>query len=135
MLRVSDPARIELVREVVQAHAYWRMKGLLVDLVITNDDPSVYRQALYDLIMGTIAAGSQAQMLDKPGGIFVRRAEQISDEDRILLQTAARVVLNDTEGTLKEQVERRPRVEFAMPRLDATFTRGKKSARTEIQEP
>ena len=117
MLRVSDPARIGLVREVVQAHAYWRMKGLQVDLVITNDDPSVYRQALYDQIMGTIAAGSQAQMLDKPGGIFVRRAEQISDEDRILLQTAARVVLNDAEGTLKEQVERKLRIELAVPPL------------------
>ena len=127
MLRISDPERIALVREVVQAHAYWRMKGLLVDLVITNDDPSVYRQALYDQIMMTIAARSQEQMLDKPGGIFVRRAEQISDADRILLQTAARVVLLDSEGTLKEQVERKLRREFALPRLEPSAARGRRN--------
>jgi cellobiose phosphorylase len=32
------------VRQVVQAHPYWRMKGLAVDLVIWNEDDSVYRQ-------------------------------------------------------------------------------------------
>ena len=40
----------------------------------------------------------------KPGGIFVRRGEQMSEEDRVLLQTVARVVLFDEAGTLVEQV-------------------------------
>ena len=30
-------------------------------------------------------------MLDKPGGIFVRRLEQIPNDDRVLLQSAARL--------------------------------------------
>ena len=33
-------------------------------------------------------------MIDRPGGIFVRRAEQISDEDRVLLQSVARAVIS-----------------------------------------
>ena len=28
LVRIRDRARIELVRQAVQAHAYWRMKGL-----------------------------------------------------------------------------------------------------------
>ena len=36
-------------------------------------------------------------MLDKPGGIFVRRLEQISHDDRVLLQAVARIVLDDEE--------------------------------------
>ena len=43
-------------------------------------------------------------MIDRPGGIFVRPVEQISDEDRILLQSVARAVLSDSRGTLAEQV-------------------------------
>ena len=44
LLRIGDLAHIDLVRQVVQAHAYWRMKGLAVDLVIWNEDHSGYRQ-------------------------------------------------------------------------------------------
>ena len=45
--------------------------------------------------MDLIAAGLEAHVVDRPGGIFVRRGEQMSDEDRVLLQTVARVVLAD----------------------------------------
>ena len=85
LLRISDPANIELVRQLVQAHAYWRMKGLTVDLVIWNEDHAGYRQPLQDQILGLIAAGIEANLIDRPGGIFVRRAEQIPSEDRMLL--------------------------------------------------
>ena len=57
-------------------------KGLVVDLVILNEDQSGYRQNLQDQIMGLIAAGADANLVDRPGGIFVRRSEQISDEDK-----------------------------------------------------
>ena len=79
LARIGDAANMDLVRQLVQAHAYWRLKGLAVDLVIWNEDHAGYRQLLQDQIMGLIAAGIEAQVLERPGGIFVRRAEQISD--------------------------------------------------------
>src|SRR6185295_1906313 len=103
LLQIGDSANIELVRQLVQAHAYWRLKGLAVDLVIWNEDHGGYRQVLQDQIMGLIAAGIEAQAIDRPGGIFVRRTEQISDEDRILLQSVARAIITDRRGTLVEQ--------------------------------
>ncbi len=117
LLRISEQERIELVRQLVQAHAFWRIKGLAVDLVIWNEDQSGYRQDLQDQIMGLIAAGTEAQVVDRPGGIFVRRPDQMSDEDRILLQTVARVVIDDSGGTLADQIERRGRIEPSIPPL------------------
>ena len=90
LLQIKHPENIELVRQLVQAHAYWRLKGLKVDLMIFNEDTAGYRQALQDQIMALIAGGADANLIDKPGGIFVRPAEQISVEDRILLQSVAR---------------------------------------------
>jgi cellobiose phosphorylase len=87
LLRISDPEKIEIVRQLIQAHSYWRMKGLTVDLVILNEDVSVYRQSLQDQITSLISSGIEAQMLDKPGGIFVRRLEQVPNDDRVLLQS------------------------------------------------
>jgi cyclic beta-1,2-glucan synthetase len=92
LLRISDTEKIEIVRQLIQAHSYWRMKGLTVDLVILNEDVSVYRQSLQDQITSLISSGIEAQMLDKPGGIFVRRLEQIPHEDLVLLQSVARIV-------------------------------------------
>ena len=120
LLRITDPARIEIVRQLVRAHSYWRMKGLTVELVILNEDVSVYHQSLHDQITSLIASGIEAQMLDKPGGIFVRRLEQISSDDRILLQAVARVVLDDENGTLAEQLESRRVLEPLVPALTPT---------------
>jgi cyclic beta-1,2-glucan synthetase len=120
LLRIGDLNRIDFVRQILQAHAYWRAKGLEVDLVILNEDFSGYRQALQDRLMSLIAAASEAHLLDKPGGIFLRRSEQLSEEDRILLQTVARVVLTDSSETLAEQVERRAPAERKIARFSAT---------------
>ncbi|MBN1509012.1 MAG: hypothetical protein JW955_19350 [Sedimentisphaerales bacterium] len=117
LLRIGDPANIELVRQLVQAHAYWRLKGLVVDLVIWNEDHAGYRQLLHDQIMGLIAAGLEANVTDRPGGIFVRPADQISIEDRILFQTVARVILTDSRGALADQINRRGLAEVTVPRL------------------
>ena len=123
LLQIGDRAHIDLVRQLVQAHAYWRLKGLTVDLVIWNEDRAGYRQLLQDQIMGLIAAGVEAHVIDRQGGIFVRSAEQISDEDRILLQSVARAIVTDSRGTLAEQINRRGPVEVRVPRLKPAGSR------------
>jgi cellobiose phosphorylase len=106
LMQIKDPANIDLVRQMVQAHAYWRLKGLVVDLVIWYEDNSGYRQALHDQIMGLIASGIDAQAIDRPGGIFVRLLDQISNEDRVLMQSVARAILSDARGSLADQIKR-----------------------------
>ncbi|GMU21218.1 MAG: hypothetical protein AMXMBFR13_13110 [Phycisphaerae bacterium] len=119
LLRIADITRLGIVRQLVRAHAYWRVKGFPVDLVIWNEDVSGYRQELQDQIMGIIAASPELHMVDQPGGIFVRRVEQIPEEDRVLMQAVARVILSDAAGTLAEQVDRRMRSEIAPPAFAA----------------
>jgi cyclic beta-1,2-glucan synthetase len=117
LVQIADAENIELVRQMVQAYAYWRLKGLTTDLVIWNDEQGGYRQQLHDQIMGLISAGVEANVIDKPGGIFVRPAQQIPQEDRILLQSVARVIVNDSRGTLAEQLARRPPPDIVVPPL------------------
>ncbi len=131
LLQIADRSNIDLVRQLVQAHAYWRLKGLAVDLVIWNEDRAGYRQLLQDQIMGLIAAGVEPHAVDRPGGIFVRHAEQISDEDRILIQSVARAIIADSRGTLADQLDRRSPAEVRVPRLKPTRRqRAKPSAAT-----
>ena len=120
LLKIADIANIDLARQLIQCHAYWRLKGLAVDLVIWNEDHVGYRQQLQDQIMSLIATGTEAQTIDRPGGIFVRSAEQISNEDRILLQSVARVIIADDRGSLEEQIGRRSFAITRAPKLVPT---------------
>ena len=106
LMQIKDPENIDLARQMVQAHAYWRLKGLVVDLVIWYEDTSGYRQALHEQIMGLIASSIDAQSIDRPGGIFVRLLDQISPEDRVLMQSVARAILSDARGSLADQIKR-----------------------------
>jgi len=115
LLQIEDGANIELVRQLIQAHAYWRMKGLMVDLIIWNEDHGGYRQVLQNQILGLLSPGAVSDIKDQPGGIFIRSSDQISNEDRILFQTVARVVISDRFGTLEEQIARRNKLRTQVP--------------------
>ena len=128
LLQIGDAANIDLVRQLVQAHAYWRLKGLAVDLVIWNEDHAGYRQQLQDQIMGLIASGIEASVIDRPGGIFVRPVEQISSEDRILFQSVARAVITDDRGTLAKQFDHRRLAEPRPPRFTPSRTHRPKAS-------
>ncbi|MFI5124380.1 MAG: GH36-type glycosyl hydrolase domain-containing protein [Chitinophagales bacterium] len=120
LLQIQDAANIDLARQLVQAHAYWRLKGLLVDLVIWNEDYGGYRQALQNELISLISPGIISDVRDKPAGIFIRSGEQVSQEDRILFQTVARIIISDTLGTLEEQISRRAKVRPVIPYFTPT---------------
>lgn len=126
VVQIGDPARIEFVKQLVQAHAYWRARGLKVELMILNEDRSIYRQSLHEQILSHMTAGGEASVVDQPGGIFVRHLEQVPAEDRILLEASARIVLNVENGSLADQFAVRQRAEAAPPLLVPT-----RSARSE----
>jgi cellobiose phosphorylase len=113
LLKVEKQSNMQLVKQLVQAHAYWRLKGLAVDLVIWNEEHDGYRQDFQNEILAIIPP----EVKDKPGGIFVRAADQIPNEDRILFQTVARINISDNGGTLAEQVKRRPAAKAVIPRI------------------
>ena len=117
LVRIRDRHQIELVHQAIRGHAWWRMHGLDVDLIIWNEDDSVYRQVLHESIIDLVSASPESGLLDRAGGIFVRRGEQLSEEDRVLLQSAARVMLTDEAGTLVEQVQKRGPSEVVIPPL------------------
>ena len=82
------------VRQLLRTHHYWRLKGIACDLVILNMHPFTYMQELSDELLATAMASSEAGLLDRPGGVFVRRADLLKPEEITLLQAMARVQVN-----------------------------------------
>jgi cyclic beta-1,2-glucan glucanotransferase len=112
LIRIDDAEDQNIVRQLLRAHEYWRMKQLAVDLVILNEQPSSYVQNLQEALETQVRASQsrlQHEGQDPFGSVFILRGDLISPEDRTLLQTAARAVLLSRRGTLAEQVQRQQR--------------------------
>jgi cyclic beta-1,2-glucan synthetase len=110
VVRVTENRQLSLVKQVLQAHAYWHTKGLLVDLVLLNEDTSGYLDEFQEQLQA-LARMVSPQQTERPGGIVVRKVAHLSDTDRTLLLAAARVVLVGENGPLAQQtdiLERRP---------------------------
>lgn len=107
VLNVADERDLPVIREAMQAHAFWRSRGLKTDLVILNEQASGYNQELSDgLRKAAIAASPQIpheKLFDQPGGVFLRANDQLTDEDLTLLLAVARVILVAARGPLSQQ--------------------------------
>ena len=109
LVRVEEVEHTPLVRRLLLAHQYWRHKGLLVDLVVLNTKPSGYSDEFDDRLRMLMRTGHALQLLDKPGGVFLRRADQMHPDVLSLLISAARAVLDGDGGTIELQLDRRGR--------------------------
>jgi cyclic beta-1,2-glucan synthetase len=117
LVRLDEAESADLLREVLLAHEFWRLNGLIVDLVILNEEPSSYLQPLQEQALGAIRSSPGHAPLDQPGGVFVRRADQMPECDRVLLQASARAVLLSSQGSLARQLRR------AAPRSSPSIAR------------
>jgi cyclic beta-1,2-glucan synthetase len=107
LLRIDRLEDTPLVRQMLLAHQYWRHKGLRVDLVIVNTRPSAYLEELDEKLRLLVRTGHALQLLDKPGGVFLRRRDQMMPDVWLLLETAARVTLFGDKGSVASQLNRR----------------------------
>ena len=115
LIRVNRVEDLYQVKQVLSAHEYLRLKGLTFDLVILNELPSSYVQSLHDELLNLVRTSGAFNLLDKNGGVFIKRSDQMTADDRILLNTVARVVIVPGRGDFENEVLRRP-IEFDLPK-------------------
>ncbi|MEP7084127.1 MAG: hypothetical protein ABI854_05270, partial [Betaproteobacteria bacterium] len=116
LLSIDDAEDIGIVRQVLRALAYWRLKRLAVDLVILNARAPSYVQDLQTLIevmVRTSQAMSRSEGSDAQGKVYTLRADRLAAGHRDVLESAAKVELSSRRGSLSEQVLRAYRTDGA----------------------
>ena len=106
LMRLTDDSGVPLVADLLKAHEYLRMKGLVFDLVILNEHAHSYLQDLQNELLRMIESGPEQAWMDKSGGVFPRRADLMAADDQLLLRAAARVVMDAADGGLRNQLSR-----------------------------
>jgi len=135
LVRVNEPEEIPLVREALRAHAYWRHRGAMIDLVILNERDTGYAQELHDHLHRLVARMHGSAWLNRRGGIFMLRADQLSRADRLLLGAAARAVLRGDRGSLAEQLGALRERPTRAPQLVPTLTTVEERQTAPVQRP
>ena len=84
---------IEIVREILSAHAFWSLRGLKTDLVLVSEEVGSYDDPLISSLRRLTEAQSYLTGVDQPGGVYLRSANKMSKEELVVIQAAARMVL------------------------------------------
>jgi cyclic beta-1,2-glucan synthetase len=106
LVSVTEAASLPLVRQLLHAQEYWRVKGLRADLVILNEHPAEYLDETQEFLTSVVQEPRWAGWNNANGGMFLLRKDGMPDEDFHLLSAVARVVLRGDLGGLAPQLDR-----------------------------
>jgi len=101
---VSDERYLNFVREILQAHTYWRLRGFRADCVVLNQEAQGYDTPLRYQLQKLMEAHSVETGIDIPGGVFLRDWHAMPEEGRNLLLASSAVVLSGSRGSLQQQL-------------------------------
>lgn len=107
LIRCHSQDDLGFVQQCMRAQEYLRMKRVAIDVVILNERQHSYMQDLQQAIERAARAfTSQVVEGEERGGIYPVAAATISEAERILLLSMARVVLNPAQGSLADLLHR-----------------------------
>ncbi|MCL5999347.1 MAG: hypothetical protein M1546_25280 [Chloroflexi bacterium] len=104
MLVRLDKEGAPIIRDALRAHAYWRERHVTVNVVFLNEGDTGYNQNLSNYLHRVISATGHAMWLNRRDGLFVIRADNLNEDDRLKRLTSARAVFVGSNGTLAEQL-------------------------------
>ena len=103
LVKIKDINDIDIIKEVLSAYEFFRVKNIKVDLVILNEESESYENYVKDAIQLAILNRNIAYLLNIPGGIFC--LENVEKQDKKLLETRANLVINANYSSLALQME------------------------------
>jgi cyclic beta-1,2-glucan synthetase len=122
LVRVAGGDELPLVRQLLQAQEYWRLKGLSADVVILNEHPVSYLDEMQAQLTAVLDDGPWSTWQHRPGGAYVLRADRMGHAERVLLETVARVILRGERGDLRTHLDRPHLVDPVVPALSPRMT-------------
>jgi len=105
VVRVLGDGDVGLVRDVLHAQEYWRLKGLSADVVILNEDPSSYLDEMHAQLTALLDNGPWRTWKHRSGGAYLLRADRIGTAERTVIQAVARAVLGADRGDLRAHLD------------------------------
>jgi cyclic beta-1,2-glucan synthetase len=105
LLRMSDSRQTRAAQELLLAHHFLRERGIEFDLVVLYKSEGSYLQNLAEELKDVVRLSPAGQLLDRPGGVFLRSTGQISEGEIALLETVCRILIDADIGSLSDTLK------------------------------
>lgn len=99
LVKIKDVNDIYIIKEILKAYEFFKVKNIEIDLVILNEEENVYERYVKDSIEIEILNRHLMHVLNKKGGIFLLNTNEIEDKD--LLEFRANLILDAHSGNIK----------------------------------
>ena len=101
---IADSFNLSLIRELLVAHTYWRLRGFCADLIILNQEPASYERPLHFQLQRQIDAYAREASGNRAGGVYLLDWHLVPEDHRNLILAASHAVLNGNRGSLQRQL-------------------------------
>lgn len=104
LLKIYNEDDIDLLRQTLNMHYYFKTKGIKSDLIIYNDEEISYEEPLQKNIIGTIKNSLEKENINKSGGIFIHNKSTMKEEVKDFIIGIANLYIDSKDGNLSNQL-------------------------------
>ena len=128
LMEIDDIEKSGFAKEMLRAFEYYKVHGMVLDLVFINDVPGDEHDGLTHFIRNMADTEHLWTTHEQDGQVFILNGDDISEDERILLRTVARIDLNNHER-IEQQLQQleavnqqyQDKVEYPVMRPSAQF--------------
>jgi cyclic beta-1,2-glucan synthetase len=101
-VKIKSVNDIDVIKELIKAYEYFKLKNLEIDLVILNEERDNYDSYVKDAILDSILNRNMIHMLNVKGGIYV--LNNVDDIDKELISVYSKLIIDARDGNLNLQL-------------------------------
>lgn len=106
LMEIDDIKYTGFAKEMMRAFEYFKVHGLAMDIVFINDEKGENKEGLHHFIRNIANTEHLWQSHNQAGKVYVLDGETLSDDERTLLRTVARLALSAHNGVkIYQQLE------------------------------
>lgn len=105
LIKIRDEKNLYKIKQLLDAHEYWRLKGLIVDLIILNEEEVSYDNPVGGSIRYLINSTNCRELINRSGGVFILNENSMEKSDIQFLEKLSRIVIDSEQGSIGEQIE------------------------------
>ncbi len=105
LVKIREIEDIYVVEEVISAYEYYRAKKVFLDLVILNQETSVYDRYVKESINEVISNKQLAYLKDINTGIFILNEDEMLKEDLDVIEFKSRLIIDSKNGGIESYLK------------------------------
>ena len=104
LVKIKNINEVEVLKEMLKAYEFMKIKNVEVDLVILNEEKYSYENYLKEEIENIISNSNMSYMKNQKGGIFELNKNEIDKKDENLIKCVSEIIIDGSKGNLKNAI-------------------------------